>query len=373
MSIRNFTIFPAILLLLLLLLLFISVQSASAQDISIVNVYSDVDSADFTIHADKHYENIIVRSDLIFDSKIISSKQFNIDKISPDTDITKVVFWGIKPEAGYYHTEIAISLNSMDDGAVETKYSNFSYGRQAIPKIFIKDIVPDSMGISIILSPKVSTLGVEPVLADVEYMLVDGDTVVYQTKNNRINVIQATPLSKNWNIRLENDHEYLTRVKVKIASPIDVVIARSKEFTAKDDAKITELYRDETGASVTVLGQSQVPFTGSIVFTVVKDGNIIGEISEKSPILMSGDDDTIEVTWGSRLATGIYGLTVKVVGNDNDVLDRWDTIIEVEHHIFADETPAPIPAKESPGLSIYSTAFLIILVYLSGWADRRHW
>ncbi|MGP8319969.1 MAG: hypothetical protein ACT6FD_04145 [Methanosarcinaceae archaeon] len=368
MSIRNFAIFPTILLLLML---FILVQPASAQDISIVNVYSDIDSADFTIHADTYCQNIYIRSDLIFDDKVISSKQFIINKISPDNDITKVVFWNIKPEEGYYHTKITLLPDDMNSDAVETGYFNFSYGRQAIPKIFIKDIVPDSMGISIILSPKISTLGVEPVLADVEYMLVDGDTVIYQTKNNRVNVVQATPLSKDWNIRLENNHKYSIRVKVRIASPKDVVIARSKEFTAKDDAKITELYRDETGASVTVLGQSQVPFTGNIVFTVVKDGDIIEEIFERSPILMSGDDETIEVTWSNRLAAGMYGLSVKVVGNDGDLLDIWDTVIESEKDIFAEKTPEPIPIEESPGLTMYSTAFLFILVYLSGWGNRR--
>ncbi len=365
MSIRNLTIFLATLLLL-----FTSIQPAGAQDINIIDIYSDVDSADFTIHANENYENIVVISNLILDKKVILSKQFDIKEISPDSDITKVIFWDIKPEEGYYHTEIVMSING---NAVDTRYSNFSYGRQAIPKIFIKDIVPDSMGISIILSPKMGTLGAEPVLADVEYMLVDGDTVIYKTKDSRVNVVQATPLSKDWNIRLDNNHDYSTRVKVRIASPTDVVIARSETFEAKDNAKISELYKDKTGASATVLGQSQVPFTGNIVFTVTENSNVIEEISEKSPILMSGDDETIEVIWSSRLAAGIYELAVKVVGNDGDVLDRWDTVIEVEEDIFAKETltPASTSTEESPGLTIYSTVFLIMLVYLLGWADRR--
>lgn len=362
MSTRNLTIFLATLLLL-----FTSIQPASAQDINIIDIYSDVDSADFTIHANENYENIVVRSNLIFDGEVISSEQFNIDKISPDADITKVAFWDIKPEEGYYRTEIVMSING---NAVETRYSNFSYGRAAIPKIYIKDIVPDSMGISIILSPKIGALGAEPVLADVEYMLVDGDTVVYQTKDNRINVVQATPLSKNWNIRLDNDHEYSTRVKVRIASPTDVVIARSETFEAKDDAKITELYKDETGASVTLLGQSQVPFAGNIVFTVTKNSNVIEEITEKSPVLMSGDDETIEVAWSDKLAAGIYELTLTVVGNDGDVLDRWDTVIEVEEDIFVDETTEPAPTEESPGLTIFSIISLLIVAYLANHRRR---
>ena len=363
MSTRNLKTFLA----LLLLLLFTSVQPAGAQDINIIDVYSDIDSADFTIHANENYENIVVRSSLIFDGEIISSKQFNIDEISPDADITKVALWDFKPEEGYYRTEITMS---MDGNAIETRYSNFSYGRIAIPKIYIKDIVPDSMGISIILSPKIGAMGAEPVLADVEYMLVDGDTVVYQTKDSRVNVVQATPLSKDWNIRLDNDHEYSIRVKVRIASPTDVVIARSEAFEAKDDATITELYKDETGASVTLLGQSQVPFTGNIVFTVTENGNVIEEISEKSPVLMSGDDETIEIAWSDKLAAGIYELTLTVVGNDDDVLDRWDTVIEVEEDIFVDETPESTPTEESPGLTIFSTVSLLVIAYLANHRRR---
>ena len=362
MSKRNLTIFFA---LLLLLLLFITVQPASAQDISIIDIYSDVDSADFTIRANENYENIVVRSNLIFDGKVVSSKQFDINEISPDADITKVALWDIEPEEGYYRTEITMS---MDGNTVETIYSNFSYGRHVIPKIYIKDIIPDSMGISTILSPKIGALGAEPVLADVEYMLVDGDTVVYQTKDNRVNVVQATPLSKDWNIRLENNHDYSTRVKVSIASPTDTVIARSETFEAKDDAEITELYKDETGASATLLGQSQVPFTGNIIFTVTKNGNVIEEISEKSPVLMSDDDETIEIIWNRKLTEGIYELAVNVVGNDGDVLDRWDTVIEVDEDFYADETPEPTPTEESPGLTIFSTVSLLIIAYL---ADRR--
>jgi len=351
-------------------LVFVLVQPASAEDIDIVDVYSDIDSVDITLHSGGHYMDITIDADLILKGEVLASRQFNIKEISPQTDITKVGFWDIaKADEGFYRTKMVLSIGGS---VLETRYNNFSYGRQALPRIFIKDVVPDPKGVSIILAPHTTLYGTEPVLADVEYMLVDGDTVIYRTTERRVTVAQATPLSVNWNVLLENNHQYRTRVKVRISAPLDFVIATTEEFTATDDARITELYRDETGASVTVLGQSQVPFTGSIVFTVTENGEIIEEISEKSPILMSGDDETIEVIWSSRLAAGIYELTVKVAGNDGDVLDIWDTIIEVEQDIFADETPASTPAEESPALSIYSTAFLFILIYLSGWANRKH-
>ncbi|MCK4937988.1 MAG: hypothetical protein KAR85_05245 [Methanosarcinales archaeon] len=355
---------------LISVLLLISVQSVNAEKINIVDVYSDIDSTDITIHSGEQYTDITLKSELIFDGKVLESKQFYIDKMSSDTDVTKIAFWNIpNPKEGFYRTRMTLS---MGGSLLETEYYNFSYGWRALPGIFIKDIVPDSSGISVILAPYYTPTGSKPVLADVEYMLVDGDTVIYRTTGNRVTVVQATPLSKDWNVLLENNHDYSTRVKVRISSPKDAVIALSEDFTAIDDARITELYRDETGASATVLGHSQVPFDGYIMYTVTMNDTVIEEVREKSPILTTGDDETIEIIWSSKLDAGIYGLSVKVMGNDGDVLDRWDTVIESDYDSSADATPVPTPT-ETPGFSVIPAIFaLVSLILLSWWMDHRN-
>jgi hypothetical protein len=354
---------------LMVILMFMSVRSANAEDINIIDVYSDIDSTDITIHSNEHYTDITLKAELIFKGNILVSKQFHIDEISSDTDITKIAFWEIpNPKEGFYRT---IMTMSMDGSVLETKYYNFSYGWQAMPGVSIKDIVPDSSGISIILAPYTTLTGSKPVLADVEYMLVDGDTVIYRTTDTRVTVEQATPLSKDWNVLLENNHDYSTRVKAHISSPKDAVIAQSEDFTSKDDTLITELYRDETGASATLEGYSQVPFDGYVVFTVTKDDTIIEEVREKSPILTTGDDETIEIIWSRKLAAGIYGLSVEVIGNDGDIIDRWDTVIESDYDISADATPESTPT-ETPGFSIVPSTFILVLLYLlSGRMERR--
>ncbi|KAF5421739.1 MAG: hypothetical protein C5S45_03290 [Candidatus Methanocomedens sp.] len=352
-------------------LILMSVHSANAKDINIIDVYSDIDSTDITIHSGEHYTDITLKAELTFKGNVLESKQFHIDEVSSDTDITKIAFWDLtNPKEGFYRT---IMTMSMDGSVLETKYSNFSYGWQAMPGVSIKDIVPDSSGISIILAPFYTTkTGTsKPVLTDIEYMLVDGDTVIYRTTDNRVTVVQATPLSKNWNVLLENNHDYSTRVKARISSPEDAVIAQSKDFTSKDDVRITELYRDETGASATVEGYSQVPFDGYVVFTVTKDDTIIEEVREKSPILTTADDETIEIIWTRKLAAGIYGLSVEVIGNDGDILDRWDTVIESDYDSSADATPEHTPT-DTPGFDIIPATFVLVLLYLlSGRMDRR--
>ena len=338
-------------------------QTASTEDIGIIDLYSNIDSADVTLHSRAHHTNITIDAELMLEDEVLRREQFKIDETLPDTGITKVASWDIKsPEDGFYITRMTLS---MDGSVLDTKYYNFSYGSPALPRVFIKDIIPDSSGVSVILSPYRTQFGTQAVLTDVEYMLVDGDTVIYRTTDRRVSVVQATPLSKNWNVRLLNNHQYSARVKIRIpsAKSRDTVIARSVDFTAEDDARITELYRDETGSSATVLGLSQVPFTGEIVFTVSRDGDTIEDIREKSPVLMSDDDETTEVIWDSRLEAGTYELSVKVVGNDGDLVDRWDTIIEAEESRYVNVSATPTP-KKTPGFNIYQVAFAIMAIYL---------
>ncbi|MCD4844382.1 MAG: hypothetical protein K8R25_07850 [Methanosarcinales archaeon] len=347
-----------------IILLVLSLPSGSAQQIQITDIYSDIDMADITIHSKEQYSNLNLDADLIFNEKVISSKQLFINKITPDCEIIKVASWGVtNPKDGFYRARMTLSENSK---VLETKYYNFSYGWQALPRIYIKDMIPDSRGVSVILSPSTTQYGSNPVLTDMEYMLIDGDTAIYHTTDSRISVVQATPLLEDWNIILENNHPYISRIKLRISSPQDAVIARSEGFTARDNAHITELYKDETGASVTVEGRSQVPFTGSLVFTVSKDGEIIEEIKEQSPILTSGDDETIEVTWSSRLGAGIYDLSVIVFGNDKDVLDKWDTIIEGKEDPYGhgqNESESTEPTQ-TPGFGIHLTVISILVMYL---------
>jgi len=356
--------------MLIIISTIILIQSACAQDIHIIDVYSDIDSADVTIYSEDQYSDITIDAKLILDGEVLRSKQFLIEDIAPNSDITKILFWDLNiPPRGSYRTMVNLSV---DGSLLETKYSNFSYGSPTIPRIFVKDIVPDSSGISAILAPYITQSGSEPILTDVEYMLLDGDTVIYRTSERRIVISQATPLSEDWNVRLENNRLYSARIKAKISSPREAIIALSEDFTSMDDARITDLFRDETGASVTVLGMSQVPYTGTIVFTVLKDGDIIEEIKEQSPVLMAEDDETIEVSWNGRLPPDIYELSVKVIGNDGDILDKWDTLIEAEESIYAAQEATPA-TTESPGFSIYlSISSLVILILLSKRIGRNN-
>ena len=40
------------------------------------------------------------------------------------------------------------------------------------------------------------------------------------------------------------------------------------------------------------------------------------------------DDETVEVAWKERLTEGVYRLEIELFGNDGDVIERRETIIE---------------------------------------------
>jgi hypothetical protein len=60
--------------------------------------------------------------------------------------------------------------------------------------------------------------------------------------------------------------------------------------------------RYETGASAKVLGNSRVPFQGTLVFTLSQNGLYHKDPLEKrTPAHLTGDDETMEVSWNETL------------------------------------------------------------------------
>jgi hypothetical protein len=79
-----------------------------------------------------------------------------------------------------------------------------------------------------------------------------------------------------------------------------------------------------------VMGRSRVPFEGSLKFDLHQDGALMTSVEEKTPILLAGDDETVEISWNGTLDPGIYRLTIQLLGNDGDLLDVEEAIIEAK-------------------------------------------
>ncbi|MHC1574464.1 MAG: hypothetical protein ACXQTY_01480 [Candidatus Methanogasteraceae archaeon] len=159
-----------------------------------------------------HLTDITIDAELIFEDGVLKRGRFVIDEAPPDIEITKAVFWDLaNPGDGYYVARMALTVS----GSVQdVRHYNFSHGITEFPRVYLKYVIPDSRGVSSILSPK-TQFGMQAVLTDVLYMLVGGDTAICRVCDPRVDVMQATPLSKNWNVRLENNHQHSARGRSK--------------------------------------------------------------------------------------------------------------------------------------------------------------
>jgi hypothetical protein len=309
---------------------------SSARDANIpyiAELYSDLESFDVTLYSNIPYENLTLEVVLVRpvgnDKEVLSRQVFPVDSLPANSRVTKVGLWDIKnAQRGAY--SMRASLNKNGQILSESNY-DFTYGTHSVSKLRVGDLIPNSQGISVVISP------VQAVLFEIEYMLVDGINVVYTTKKDNVSLSSAPEtFSAAWGTLLENNREYQGRVKIKVSSPEEEIFVSTKPFIARDNAEITDIFKDETGASATVFGRSQVPFRGDLNFTVYKLKNdtitnnyeIVESVRKKVPVLLNGDDETVEVAWKERLQKGIYRLEIDLLGNDGEVIEHRETIIE---------------------------------------------
>jgi hypothetical protein len=173
----------------------------------------------------------------------------------------------------------------------------------------------------------------DPTIVDIYYMLISGDKALYVSRDRAVPISggMAAPVQIDyaWKQILDNNQEYTGRVKI-VELNYNQTRAFMNPFTASDDAQITETYEDETGASATVLGNSRVPFEGKLRFTLTRNGSVLTTIERSTPVLLTGDDETVEISWNKTLDPGIYQLEVVLLGNDGDIRDMAESIIEAK-------------------------------------------
>jgi hypothetical protein len=364
--------------LFLLTFYLISVFPASASENShtgetstarIADLYSDLESFDVTLYSDQP-ENYLSLEVLLIkpvgtNEKTLDRQVFSIDSIPANKQVIKVGFWNVgSSERGAY--KLKARLLEGKKALSEAEY-NFAYGTNSASRLQVNDLVANSQGISVALSPK------EASLFDIEYMLVNDSDIIYTTKAEKLSLTSAPDIfSTSWGTLLENNKEYAGRVKIQVYSPEREVISSTERFTASDKAEITDIYKDETGASATVYGRSQVPFEGSLVFSVYKlntnsekeNASLIESVQQRIPVLLNNDDETVEVAWSQRLPEGIYRLEIELLGNDGDVIEHRETVIESDLSqnssiSLVNNTTSETEASGKNGIPGFSAAALV--------------
>jgi len=373
-------------LFFLLILFLVSVLQASAADTSqidgtrqvrIAELFSDLESYDVTLYSNQPEEDLTLEVFLVRpdggNEEVIATQTFPTGSFPANTRVMKVGFWEVRnAERGAY--TIRARLLDQEKVLSESEY-DFVYGSNSASRLQVDDLVPNSEGITVALSPNQASL------FDIEFMLIDGHDVLYSTKTEKASLTSVPEaFSASWGTLLENNKEYTGRVKIQVYSPNRGFIASAENFTAVDDAEITDIYEDETGASATVLGRSQVPFEGNLVFSVYElqenSGNgssvFIESVQEKVPVLLTDDDETVEVAWAERLTAGIYRLEIELLGNNGDVIERRETVIESDLPVSNASETGPNTGNETsgedegsgiPGFSVVAGLAGLVLIF----------
>ncbi|NMB85071.1 MAG: hypothetical protein GYA29_02335 [Methanothrix sp.] len=295
----------------------------AAQSQEIADLYSNIDSADITIDGDA--ASHVLRMELISDGKVLQTKNMMLD--GPGTWI---VMWSpLETKKGNYN-----ACATLLDGGTEVckKCYSFFYGGVEPIRFDVRDFRADSRGMHLSISSS------DPTMVDIYYMLFTGNKSVYITREQGVPIAGgfSTPVQKDyaWRQILENNKHYTGRVKI-VELNHNQVRTFMNSFLANDDAAITETYQDETGASATVVGNSRVPFEGKLRFILSQNGTVLSTTEEKTPVLLTGDDETVEISWNKTLEPGIYQLQTILLGQGGDIKDMEENIIEAKSIVRA--------------------------------------
>lgn len=295
------------------------VVAASAQAQEVTDIYSDLQSCDVTVRGD--VAGYLLQLNLSSSKKeAIQTRTISLD--GPGTWIAK---WD---SAAAAEDSYRVCARLIKDGeVVSERCTDFYYGGRVAIRFDVRDAHADHRGMTLLVYSE------DLAVVDVYYMLVEGDKAVYVTRRGSVPIAGSfrspSDLSTEWKQILENGREYMGRVKI-VEKRDGQTRVFMNAFTAIDDAEITDTYSDETGASATVMGMSRVPFDGSLKFDLHQNRTLLTSVEEKTPILLAGDDETVEISWNGTLDPGIYRLTIQLLGNDGDLLDVEEAIIEAK-------------------------------------------
>ena len=159
--------------------------------------------------------------------------------------------------------------------------------------------------------------------------------------------------------------QYSGRVKI-VEKETGQTRAFMSSFLAREDARITDTYEDETGASATILGKSMTPFHGFLRFLLSQDERSLATLEKKTPVLLKGDDETIEVSWNKTLNPGIYQLKIQLLGTEGDLIDFTERVIEAKArtNLTAVKTETPKDSSSSMILGLLGLVAFAGIIYV---------
>lgn len=337
-------------------------QEDRQEDAIITDFFSDHEFSDATVRFEQPFENASVVFTLSSGKKLLKSETFFLGSVEKGQEVTKILFWGVEEDIGKdrdsYTAQVFVKNNSEN---LAFRELSFSYRSPTLSKLKLVDFSADSEKASVLMtltsSAELGSIQMpEPGVIDLNLKLLSDTGIVYSDTQKNIPVTSTYYNASYWPFLLEKDKNYITLLKVHSHSP-DITTAYRSNFRAEEKVEIIDrdIKVDEYGASVTIVGKSQVPFDGLVRVVLTSEDGRVQVFEETADILTAGKDDTIGIIW-QGVTKGDYNVKIYVLNLEGKILDSHETVLRI-----LEPVAAATPVKESP-----ASGFLIAMgIFLS--------
>ncbi|MCX9010489.1 MAG: hypothetical protein OIN66_05125 [Candidatus Methanoperedens sp.] len=256
---------------------------------------------------------------------------------------------------------------SIGSSIEKENFYNEDSGMSGFSKIYVDGFGVNSNGFKLILRTyeRHAETNFKPFLADIEYILIKQGQVVYSKRVEQIPLSVGSEgniiLDHQGTVALEEGKNYTGMAKVYLyrdGSP-EYYLTTSSNFTARNDAEITEVYGDGIGASATIKSISMVPLNAKIIFTLKQGGRVVETREIAATSIMSNDKEkTVNILWTNNLGEGTYIVSVSLHGKD--LTASYDKIFTVDKRTSA-KTAETANQSGKPGDSYNTPGFTLII------------
>lgn len=344
---------PIAFLAITFLLILTAFHPAAAESgVEVTSIFSDENSMDVTLRSGGEPVKGQIVFTLTHDDELVETQTLDFD-IAGNTRTTKVIMWETRPN---FDTYVATADVYVDvEPETEATYP-FSYGFVVLPRFQVVDLSADSSGVKLLVKPRSIY---NPAVADFMFQLIRDGNIIYTETKEDVTVIQSTQVPIDWPILLDDNTDYLVRVKAFSHTP-DITSSYATQFTSAQDVEIddTDVDVDDFGVSVTLYGRSQVPFDGEVEVHLLNGGDDPLVYSGSPEVLTLNRDDTVGIIWDD-MAPGYYHVYILVKTLDGTILDRYETVLLIPESVVPIDQPAPTP---TPGFGVLVGILSIITV-----------
>ncbi|PAV12900.1 hypothetical protein ASJ81_04735 [Methanosarcina spelaei] len=333
------------------------------EDAVITDFFSDCELSDATVRFEQPLENVSLVFTLSSEKKLLKSETFFLGPVKKGQEITRVLFWKIednfRKDRDSYKAQVLVKNGSQ---SISSRELSFSSRNPILSKLKLVDFSADSEKASILMSLTSSASlrtiqAPEPGMIDLDLKLLSDTEILYSEKQKNIPITSTYYNVSYWPLLLEKDKKYTAFLKVHSHSP-DVTAAYISNFRAEEKVEIIDrdIDVDEYGASVTVVGKSQVPFDGIVRVVLMPEEGKVQVFEETADLLTSGKEDTVGIIW-QGVPTGDYNVKIYVLNSKGEILDSYETVLRVFEPV-----PEAGPTKESPAPDFFTIFGIFLFV-----------